>query len=300
MANKRDLIVAAARAKLPSAMADAPLCGYIMGATGWICTQARIDAQAAHYPAYADMIRKYGPKWLGKRCYDCAQWVRAVVKAAGYSLVSGATSQWKQDIWEAKGTMDSLPDDLRAIVIWRFSDATGKMEHVAIILEGGTESEARGHAYGVREYLLAGRTFNRWGRLRGLDQPYEGGTIVTETPDNATETENPTLQKGAKGDAVVTLQQRLMAHGIQLPKYGADGDFGKETLVAVKQFQGLHGLKVDGVVGAATWSALLKDEEINTALEYTVQASDLSEAEAKALLAELKNRFPNVTMEQEQ
>lgn len=300
MKSKRELIIAAARAKLPASISGDPLCGYIMGATGWVCTQARIDAQAAHYPQYADMIRKYGPKWLGKRCYDCAQWVRTVVKAAGYSLVSGATSQWKQDVWEAKGTMDTLPDDLRGIVIWRYSDATGKMEHVAIILGGDTESEARGHAYGVREYLLAGRTFNRWGRLCDLDEPYEGGTVVTETPDKATTTDNATLTKGAQGDAVVTLQLRLLAHGIQLPKYGADGDFGNETLIAVKQFQGLHGLKVDGIVGAATWAALLKDEEVNTALEYTVRASDLSEAEGKALLEELQKRFSNVTMEQEQ
>lgn len=299
MTSRREIIIAAAREKLPASISDAPLCGYIMGATGWICTQARIDAQAAHYPAYEASIRKYGSKWLGKRCYDCAQWVRMVAKAAGYALVSGATSQWKQDIWEAKGTMDTLPDDLRAIVIWRYSDVTGKMEHVAIILEGETESEARGHAYGVREYLLRGSTFNRWGRLRGLDEPYEGGTVVTETPDKATTTACPTLQKGTKGDAVVTLQQRLLSHGIQLPKYGADGDFGTETLIAVKQFQGLNGLLVDGIVGAATWSALLKDEEVNTALEYTVSIPDLSLAEAQALLAQLQ-QHPNAVMTQEQ
>lgn len=300
MASKRDLIVAAARAKLPSSMSNDPLCGYIMGATGWICTQSRIDAQAAHYPQYADMIRKYGAKWLGKQCYDCAQWVRMAVKAAGYSLVSGATSQWKQDIWEAKGTMDTLPDDLRAIVIWRFSDATGKMEHVAIILEGETESEARGHAYGVCEYLLQGRTFNRWGRLRGLDTPYEGGTVVTETPDKATTSVYPTLQKGAEGDAVVTLQQRLMNHGIQLRKYGADGDFGNETLIAVKQFQGLNGLKVDGIVGAATWSALLQNEDVDTPVEYTVSIHGLSEDDAKALLSQLQQQHPNAVMTLEQ
>ena len=300
MVSKRELIIASARAKLPESMSGNPLCGYIMGATGWICTQARIDAQAAHYPQYADMIHKYGSKWMGKRCYDCAQWVRAVVKAAGYSLVSGATSQWKQDIWEAKGTMDTLPDDLRAIVIWRYSDDTGKMEHVAIILEGNTESEARGHAYGVREYLLAGRTFNRWGRLRGLDEPYEGGTVVTETPDKVTTIDGATLTKGAQGETVVTLQQRLIAHGLQLPKYGVDGDFGNETLIAVKQFQGLNGLKVDGIVGAATWSALLQDEEVTTPAAYTVSVSDLTEAEANALLAQLQQQHPNAVMALEQ
>lgn len=33
------------------------------------------------------------------------------------------------------------------------------------------------------------------------------------------------------------LQQRLIAKGYHLPKYGADGDFGTETKAAVLAFQ---------------------------------------------------------------
>ena len=56
-------------------------CGYVYGATGWICTRRRLDQQARQYPQYADLIYKYGPKWQGRPCYDCAQLTRAVAQA---------------------------------------------------------------------------------------------------------------------------------------------------------------------------------------------------------------------------
>lgn len=71
-----------------------------------------------------------------------------------------------------------------------------------------------------------------------------------------------TLKRGSKGTDVITLQKRLMELGYALPNYGADGDFGNETLNAVKAFQREHKdangkkLTVDGIVGSKTWAAL--------------------------------------------
>lgn len=44
-------------------------------------------------------------------------------------------------------------------------------------------------------------------------------------------------QKGDKGDKVTALQLLLIAHGYNLPQFGADGDFGNETVSAVASFQ---------------------------------------------------------------
>ncbi|MBQ8508038.1 MAG: peptidoglycan-binding protein [Clostridia bacterium] len=60
------------------------------------------------------------------------------------------------------------------------------------------------------------------------------------------------LSRGMEGDAVKALQQNLMKLGFDLPKYGADGDFGSETEEALKAFQTLVGLPVTGIYDAAT------------------------------------------------
>lgn len=55
-------------------------------------------------------------------------------------------------------------------------------------------------------------------------------------------------------DEVRELQTLLKKQGSALT---ADGLFGRSTEIAVRKFQAAHGLHVDGVVGAATWRALL-------------------------------------------
>ncbi|MEA4927584.1 MAG: SH3 domain-containing protein [Candidatus Limiplasma sp.] len=158
--------------------------GYIYGATGWVCTAARVEQQAAQYPAYADLIRKYGfGKWLGKRCVDCAQNTKISAKAAGITIPSGATSQWNADIWADKGTMDTLPDDNVGLFLYRQSGS--KMQHTGVCLGDGTVSEARGHAYGVIRSQLAAYGWTHWGRL---DESRAAATTAT-TATTTTETE---------------------------------------------------------------------------------------------------------------
>ena len=54
------------------------------------------------------------------------------------------------------------------------------------------------------------------------------------------------------------MQEKLLQAGESLPRYGADGDFGSETLAAVRSFQRKHQLAVDGICGPKTWSILLE------------------------------------------
>ena len=59
---------------------------------------------------------------------------------------------------------------------------------------------------------------------------------------------------GTKGPNVVTLQSRLAAKGYTVGDI--DGDFGKQTYIAVAEFQSDNGLVVDGIVGPKTWEKL--------------------------------------------
>lgn len=63
----------------------------------------------------------------------------------------------------------------------------------------------------------------------------------------------PTLNPWEQGFAVEELQSLLYAHGFDLK---IDGDFGGTTEQIVRRFQLQQGLRSDGVVGPATWSAL--------------------------------------------
>lgn len=66
---------------------------------------------------------------------------------------------------------------------------------------------------------------------------------------------NPVLTLGDVGPAVLKLQHRLNVWDFATTE---DSNFGPKTLAAVEAFQKVRHLVVDGVVGPATWAALLK------------------------------------------
>lgn len=61
----------------------------------------------------------------------------------------------------------------------------------------------------------------------------------------------PLLRRGMKGPAVKILQEKLGMKG----KF-VDGDFGRATEDAVREFQKQHHLEDDGIVGRYTWDQL--------------------------------------------
>ena len=90
-----------------------------------------------------------------------------------------------------------------------------------------------------------------------------------------TPTEKNYLEKGDNGDAVKAMQKMLIACGYKCGSAGADGDFGNNTLTAVKLFQKAAGLKVDGIYGEQTKKALTdayNSRTVRKASEITVNS----------------------------
>ena len=115
---------------------------------------------------------------------------------------------------------------------------------------------------------------SQWGSQnlaqRGLDyvqilRNYYGNVeIVNNAPIRGITSSYPgtPLRRGSSGPAVVVIQvelNRIAQNYPAIPKLGtADGIFGSRTEASVRRFQEIFDLTPDGIVGKATWYALVR------------------------------------------
>ena len=249
---------------------------YVFGAEGEECTPERRKRRArSDHPTIVTKCQALnngagcdGCKWLpgGERVlmFDCQGYTEWCLGQFGINIkAAGATSQWNnKKFWRAQGTIDSVPDD---ILVCLFQADGNKKCHTGF----GYRGETLECQVGVQHFPKRNKKWTHWAIPVGLD-----GDI----PDY-----RPTLRKGAKGEYVKQLQEQLMSLGYELPKYGADGDYGAETIAAVKAFQTDNGLTADGICGPKTWNELKAPEPPKPVKLYTATIPNLTEEEVAAL-----------------
>ncbi len=122
-------------------------------------------------------------------------------------------------------------------------------------VEGNSSDMVRMGVYATGHSVIAGYGRPNWSVATG-----ESGDASPATEHKTVKTvaELPTLKQGDKGEVVKAAQFLLNGRGASCGMWGADGDFGPATLAAVKAYQRREKLEpVDGIIGPATWAALL-------------------------------------------
>lgn len=236
--------------------------GYIMGATGQ--NPKKWAANSWWFTQYSGSQKTKALYWRehAERVWDCNGMAEGLYKDfSGTDVNTKARYNYSQ--WcDPKGS-GLIPAKYRvpgAAVFW--GDSASSIHHVAYlykpVVDGSADGdwyliEARGVNYGVVMTKLKSRNPNFWGLMtRYFD--YENSEAVTPTVCHIGDR---ILKNGSEGDDVKELQTNLIEFGYDCGKWGADGDFGDCTEMAVKAFQTDSNLTVDGQFGPKSYAAML-------------------------------------------
>lgn len=212
---------------------------YVYGATGAPCTPALRREKIRQYPGQAASITRYcqvlsgrahsclGCSGIGKRAFDCAQLTRRACEQGGIRLPSGASSQWRYPGYEQKGPLDGGIRGRLCLVFRAGKDRDRPMAHVGLHLRDGRVIDARSAAQGVVIYPLSAYPWTHYAALRLQD---EGAAKQQQTGSARAKAERRESENG-----VLQIQKKLIALGFPLPRYGADGKLGAETLGAIEK-----------------------------------------------------------------
>jgi hypothetical protein len=242
---------------------------YCWGATGQKCTVANREARMK-----SSKISEGDKNLIKKRCqvlngskgscagckyyadgqctemHDCIAFVNQLLDYAGVPHYgAGCSTMWNHEAnWEAKGKIADLPE-IPCLVFQGYPGNEKKKQHIGYYTGDGYVIHC---SVEVKKQKLSEYPWSDWGLPKGM-----GGDVPTHT----------TMRRGDKGPEVKGLQEDLIKLGYDVGPKGADGIFGAKTQEAVKSFQRDHGLKVDGICGPATWSAI--EEAIGPSPEPT-------------------------------
>lgn len=241
------------------------------------------------YSEGANNYNKYAPKWTAAGGWNAQNqpWCDVFVDVAfiecfGLDLASKLTYQPKggfsalcsasANFYKANSAWFSTPQVGDQV----FMNVSGGINHTGIVVgvsggvvttvEGNSSDAVRRNSYAVSSSYIAGFGRPNWEIFSNSSSP-----SVTTGEDN-TEPSAPSVPKQETCSVSVTLpvikygdasmwvklmQTALIGRGFNCGWYGADGEYGQQTKIALFQFQQKMGLETDCVCGAATWKALL-------------------------------------------
>ena len=235
--------------------------GYIWGKSGELWTQKKQDEMNKTTSSDYEQSRLYGSKWIGHHVWDCSGLPYDILRKHGIKISHGSNSIWRYNLSHKGKIVPGMKLPIGAAI---FTGDSSKHNHIGTLVTSNYVNEAKGVQAGIVRTALSNKKWTYWGLYKGVEYDFIPGQEDQKTPESdpaevPVVDEYPLITKGSrKKDAVLLMQALLMKAGYELPKFGADGSFGNETLNALKKFQADHGLKVDGKCGPLTWGELRK------------------------------------------
>lgn len=213
-------------------------------------TEAFMKQMHTSYPSIVTnsyMTKARGKGQVGKINVDCSGLI------GGYRKVNIGSAQLYQQAY-TRMPISKVNDFAIGTVLW-------KSGHVGVYIGDGYVVEAKGINYGVIKSKVAstkwvyGLTFSDIsydynvkvpGTWRGSNPYSVPGTLVTSKVNAKS---RGTRNYISEGEQVKWVQFELVESGYDLK---IDGDCGKNTLDAIKDFQRSCKIKADGIVGPTT------------------------------------------------
>ena len=280
--------------------------GYIYGIKHQLWSKAKQDDYRKAYGNDPDrkLSCEKGDKWIGHWVTDCSGLFAWAFDELGRYIAHGSNSIWDK-YCSSKGTLKNgktgSGKELKPGTAV-FTSSGERHNHIGLYIGNGTVIEAQGTIAGVITSKVTNKKWTHWGELKGVDygKTEEAAKPVEDNqgfPDHSVW--HATVRRGSKGIDVTDLQTYLYKLGYDIGPDGIDGDFGRNTEKAVREFQRDHLLTVDGVCGPMTWDALEKAvqsiSETPKIQLYTVSIHHLDKTQAEAM----RNNYPGSTVTEE-
>ena len=271
---------------------------YVFGAWGALCTTSE-RKQRYKYNNIASILEKCqclrsddpkssctGCKWYPNkertRCFDCRGFCDWILKQFDFDLKGeGATSQWNTEAnWCVKSDdMSAIPQGV-LVNVFIYDKTKKNMKHTGLYYNGDT-AECSNNVQ-ITSPMKKNR-WTHWAVAKCFESEYRNNAEnapIQPPADESGATDKIVLKKGDKGEKVREMQEKLLALGYKLPRYGADGSYGNETKSAVEQFQRDWGIPVTGIMNEETYERLMSVKPIY----YTVTISRLTAEKADEII----------------
>lgn len=184
----------------------------------------------------------------------------------------------------------------RGDVIYFYNSSKRRIGHVGIVtkvtstkvytIEGNTSGASTlvTNGGGVREksYSLSSTYIDGYGRPDYSQVAADGYGVPLVPPTITYKLGDRVLRNYTEGPDVKELQEALISLGYSCGDYGADGEFGDCTEMALRAFQAATGLAVNGVYAPADHGAML--------VALAKQPSEADFADAKSVLIDAGKR----------